>query len=383
MGSGDGVIAAVDTDRRIPLVDLEVVHRPMADDLRAAFERVLRSSSFVDGVEVANLEAALAELVGVPHAIAVASGTAALHLALLAAGIGPGQEVVVPANTFFATAEAVMATGATPVLADVDVTTGLLDPEAVEAALTPRTAAVAAVHLYGQPVDADRFGALARRHGLFLLEDAAQAIGAAWHNRPAGSLGHAAGFSFYPGKNLGALGDGGAVTTADADLARRVRLLRNHGEERKGVHAVAGFCERLDELQAAFLLAKLPHLPAAQAARQRAVDRYRRRLAELQPVQVLETAAGARHAHHLFVVRVPRRDAVLASLHAAGVGASVHYRTPIHLQPAGRHLGDRGQFPVAETLADSILSLPLYPGIGEAAVDRCVDAVATALGEVT
>ncbi len=146
---------------------------------------------------------------------------------------------------------------------------------------------------------------------------------------------------------------------------------------------VAGFCERLDELQAAFLLAKLPHLPAAQAARQRAVDRYRRRLAELQPVQVLETAPGAGHAHHLFVVRVPRRDAVLASLHAAGVGASVHYRTPIHLQPAGRHLGDRGQFPVAETLADSILSLPLYPGIGEAAVDRCVDAVVTALGEVT
>ncbi len=205
-------------------------------------------------------------------------------------------------------------------LADVDVTTGLLDPEAVEAVLTPRTVAVAAVHLYGQPVDADRFGALARRHGLFLLEDAAQAIGAAWHNRPAGSLGDAAGFSFYPGKNLGALGDGGAVTTADAALARRVRLLRSHGEEGKGVHVVAGFCERLDELQAAFLLAKLPHLPAAQAARQRAVDRYRRRLAELQSVQVLETTPGAGHAHHLFVVRVPRRDAVLASLHAAGWG---------------------------------------------------------------
>ncbi len=375
------MIAALDTDHHIPLVDLEVVHRPMADDLRAAFERVLRSSSFVGGAEVHRFEAALAELVGVPHAVGVASGTAALHLALLAAGVGPGQEVVVPANTFFATAEAVMATGAAPVLADVEVATGLLNPEAAEAALSPRTAAVAAVHLYGQPVDADRFGALARRHGLFLLEDAAQAIGAAWRSRPAGSLGDAAGFSFYPGKNLGALGDGGAVTTADADLARAVRLLRSHGEERKGVHVVPGFCERLDELQAAFLVAKLAHLPAAQAARRRAVDHYRRRLTGLHRVEVLETAAGARHAHHLLVVRVPRRDAVLASLHAAGVGASVHYRTPIHLQPAGRHLGDRGQFPAAEALADSVLSLPLYPGMSEALVDRCVDALASAVEE--
>lgn len=383
MGSGDGVTVALGTDHRIPLVDLDSVHRPMADDLRAAFERVLKSSSFVDGVEVAGFEAALSELVGVPHAIGVASGTAALHLALLAAGIGPGHEVVVPANTFFATAEAIMATGAAPVLADVDVATGLLDPEAVEAVLTPRTAAVAAVHLYGQPVDADRFGTLARRNGLFLLEDAAQAIGAAWRSRPVGSLGDAAGFSFYPGKNLGALGDAGAVTTADAELARRVRLLRSHGEERKGVHVVAGFCERLDELQAAFLVAKLAHLPSAQAARERAVEHYRRRLAELHPVQVMETAVGALHAHHLLVVRVPQRDAVLASLHAAGVGASVHYRTPIHLQPGGRHLGDQGQFPVAEALAGSILSLPLYPGMSEALVDRCVEALASALEEVT
>jgi dTDP-4-amino-4,6-dideoxygalactose transaminase len=377
------VTAALETDRRIPLVDLEAVHRPMTADLRAAFERVLRSSSFVDGAELASFEAALAELVGVPYAIGVGSGTAALHLALVGAGIGPGQEVVVPANTFFATAEAVMASGAAPVLADVDVTTGLLDPEAVEAALTPRTAAVAAVHLYGQPVDADRFGDLTRRHGLFLLEDAAQAIGAAWKRRPAGSLGDAAAFSFYPGKNLGALGDGGAVTTADAELARRVRLLRSHGEERKGVHVMAGFCERLDELQAAFLVAKLAHFPPAQVARRRTVDYYRRCLADLQHVQVLATAPGATHAHHLFVVRVPHRDAVLASLHAAGVGASVHYRTPIHLQPAGRHLGAPGQFPAAEALAGSILSLPLYPGMSQALVDCCVEALASAVAEAT
>ncbi|MDP9453633.1 MAG: DegT/DnrJ/EryC1/StrS family aminotransferase [Actinomycetota bacterium] len=342
----------------------------------------MSSATFVAGQEVQRLEQALAERVGVRHAIAVGSGTAALHLALQAAGIGRGDEVILPPNTFFATAEAVVATGATPVLADVDERTALLDPAAVEAAVTDRTAAIAAVHLYGQPVDGERFGAIAQRHGLFLLEDAAQALGAAWRDRPAGSLGHAAGFSFYPGKNLGALGDGGAVTTTDADLARRVRLLRSHGEESKGVHLVSGFCERLDELQAAFLTAKLPHFDAAQAARAAAAALYRQRLEATEQVRVLETAVGAHHAHHLFVVRVPHRDAVLASLNAAGIGASVHYRTPIHLQPAFVDLGERGHFPFAEGLADSVLSLPLFAGITEAQVDRSVEALTHALAVV-
>ena len=372
----------VTLDRHVPLVDLELGHQAMAEDLRAAFERVLASSSFVSGAEVERFEHVLAERVGVPHAAAVGSGTAALHLALAAAGVGPGDEVILPPNTFFATAEAVFATGATPVLADVDPRTALLDPDAVEAAITPRTAAIAAVHLYGQPCDADRFRTIADRSGLFLLEDAAQALGAAWRDRPAGSLGDAAGFSFYPGKNLGALGDGGAVTTADAGLARRVRLLRSHGEYPRGVHLVSGFCERLDELQAAFLTAKLPHFQAGQAHRRQAVVRYRQRLAAAEGVELVETAAAARHAHHLLVVRVPRRDAVLARMHVAGIGASVHYRTPIHLQPACPHLGARGAFPHAEALADSILSLPLYPGISEELVDRCADALTTAI-EVT
>ncbi len=366
----------------VPLVDLQRVHQPLLIELRAAFERVVSSATFVAGQEVQRLEQALAERVGVRHAIAVGSGTAALHLALQAAGIGRGDEVILPPNTFFATAEAVVATGATPVLADVDERTALLDPAAVEAAVTDRTAAIAAVHLYGQPVDGERFGAIAQRHGLFLLEDAAQALGAAWRDRPAGSLGHAAGFSFYPGKNLGALGDGGAVTTTDADLARRVRLLRSHGEESKGVHLVSGFCERLDELQAAFLTAKLPHFDAAQAARAAAAALYRQRLEATEQVRVLETAVGAHHAHHLFVVRVPHRDAVLASLNAAGIGASVHYRTPIHLQPAFVDLGERGHFPFAEGLADSVLSLPLFAGITEAQVDRSVEALTHALAVV-
>lgn len=374
-----GVAPTSTLERFVPLVDLGLGHEPLADELRAAFERVLSSSTFVGGPEVERFEQALAEQVGTPHAIAVGSGTAALHLALAAAGVGPGDEVILPPNTFFSTAEAVVATGATPVLADVDEGTALLDPDAVEAAITERTAAIATVHLYGQPVDGHRFRAIAERHGLFLLEDAAQAMGASWQGRPSGSLGHAAGFSFYPGKNLGALGDGGAVTTADVDLARRVRLLRSHGEESKGIHVVAGFCERLDELQAAFLNAKLAHFATAQAARAQAVARYRERLEAMEQVGVLDTAPGAHHAHHLFVVRVPRRDAVLASMTSAGIGASVHYRTPIHLQPAFPDLGARGRFPCAERLASSVLSLPLYPAITEAQIDRCADALADAL----
>ncbi len=379
MVEGHGVSAAGDARPPIPLVDLAAVHQPMLEDLRGAFERVLATSGFTGGEEVERFEEALAGRAGVDHAVGVGSGTAALHLALLAAGIGAGDEVVVPANTFFATVEAVLAAGATPVLADVDPSTALLDADAVEQAITPRTAAIAAVHLYGQPVDADRFTSLAAGHGLFLLEDAAQAIGAAWAGAPVGSLGHAAGFSFYPGKNLGALGDGGAVTTDDAALARRVRLLRSHGEEQRNHHVLAGFCERLDGLQAAFLAAKMAHLDAAQRLRDAAAQQYRRRLADMDGVGLLTTAPKARHVHHLMVVRVPNRDAVLADLRGHGVGASVHYPTPIHLQPAGEPLGKEGDFPVAEALARSIVSLPLYPGITTEQVEHCVAALDAAM----
>ncbi len=363
----------------IPLLDLRALHASLQDDLRAAFERVVASSGFTLGAEVERFEAALADTVGVPHAVGVASGTAALHLALVAAGVGPGDEVVLPPNTFFATVEAILAAGATPVLADVDPNTALLDPDAVEAAVTTRTAAVAAVHLYGQPVDADRFEALAARHDLFLLEDAAQALGGAWDGRPVGSLGGAAGFSFYPGKNLGALGDGGAVTTGDAALARTVRLLRSHGESEKHVHELVGFCERLDGLQAAFLSAKLAHFDEAQSRREAAVERYGRLLATVPGVSLLATDGRAGHTHHLLVVRVAERDRVLRHLLDAGVHAAVHYPTPIHLQPATRHLGKQGEFPHAEALAASVLSLPLYPDITDAQIDRVVGVLAAAV----
>ena len=379
MVPGDGLRAAAQGRTTIPLVDLTAVHQPMLGDLRAAFDRVLATSAFIGGEEVERLEGALAARAGVDHAVGVGSGTAALHLALVAAGIGAGDEVILPANTFFATVEAVIAAGATPVLTDVDATTALLDPAAVEAAITPPTAAVVAVHLYGQPVDAGRFVSLAARHGLFLLEDAAQAIGAEWDDQPVGSLGDAAGFSFYPAKNVGALGDGGAVTTSDAALARRVRLLRNHGEAGRNHHVLAGFCERLDGLQAAFVAVKLSHLDSMQPLRDAAVAHYRRRLVELEGLTLVATAPRARHVHHLMVVRVRHRDAVLDALRDRGVGASVHYPTPIHLQPAGEFLGKPGDFPVAEALAHSVLSLPLYPGITVDQLDYCIAALRAAM----
>lgn len=363
----------------VPFVDFGAVHATMADDLRAAFERVLASGTFVGGDEVARFEHQLAAHLGVRHAVGVGSGTAALQLALVAAGIGPGDEVVIPANTFFATAEAVVAAGASPVLADVDEDTALLDADAAAAAITRRTAAIVMVHLYGQPADARRLAPLARARGLFVLEDAAQALGSALDGRPAGTLADAAAFSFYPSKNLGALGEAGAVTTDDTTLAKRIELLRSHGEGPRYVHRVAGLNERLDALQAAFLSVKLAHLEEDQAARDAAAGRYHGRLADLGPVRLLRETAGARHVHHLLVVRVPQRDRVLGSLRRGGIMAQVHYPAPIHLQPACPHLGRPGQFPVAERLAASVLSLPLFPRMTTAQVDGVCDALARSL----
>ena len=363
----------------VPFVDLLPIHRALLPDLRAAFERVVATASFVAGEEVTNFESALAELVGVPRAVGVGSGTAALHITLLAAGIGPGDEVILPPNTFFATAEAVMASGARPVFVDVDPGTALIDPEAVNDAITPRTAAIIAVHLYGQPAVMDRLVRIAERYGLFLLEDAAQAIGATWDAVPVGSLGHAAAFSFYPAKNLGALGEAGAVTTRDGDLADRVALLRGHGEAAKNVHVRFGLNERLDALQAAFLLAKLPHLHEAQKRRLEAVAYYRQLLAEVEDVDLLDLDLRAGHVYHLLVVRVPHRDRVFGALKAKGIGVGIHYPTPIHLQPACHLLGRRGQLPHAENLAATILSLPLFPGISAGQIERSVEGLASAL----
>jgi dTDP-4-amino-4,6-dideoxygalactose transaminase len=374
-----GIVVTADA-APIPFVDLRESHAAVLPQLRAAFERVVARGAFVAGDEVETFESGLAAMVGAGHAVGVASGTAALHLALLGAGIGPGDEVILPPNTFFATAEAVMAVGATPVFADVSDDTALLDPAAVSAAVTERTAAVIAVHLYGQPADMDTLSAVARQHGLFLLEDAAQALGATWNGEPVGSLADAAAFSFYPAKNLGALGEAGAVTTRDRDLAARIRLLRNHGQTTKNVHMRFGLNERLDELQAAFLLAKLPYFAPAQQRRHQAVRSYRELFAGAD-VRCISQDPRAASSHHLFVVRVSRRDRIFDALQGAGVGVGIHYPTPIHLQPACHGLGGRpGQCPRAERLARTILSLPLYPGITTAQIERSVRLLTAALG---
>ncbi len=356
----------------IPLVDLNASLDVMRADMRVAFERVLDSGRFVSGPEVEELEDALAHRAGVAHAVGVGSGTAALFLALLASGIGPGDEVVLPANTFFATAEAILATGATPVPADVDPSTGSIDPRSVDALVSERTAAVVAVHLYGLPVDVDALRHITARRQLLLIEDAAQAFGATWDGRPVGSLGDAAGFSFFPTKVLGALGEAGAVTTDDPALARQVRLLRSHGEAAKNVHTAIGFNERLDELQAAFLSVKLTYVDDEIEQQRRLARRYCELLAPVRGVGLLTVAAPACPVHHLFVVRVADRDHVASELHAAGVGTGVHYPTPIHLQPACRGLGvPEGALPNAEALARTVLSLPLYPGMTVEQVERC------------
>lgn len=362
----------VDAPAAVPFVDVPASNVPYRAELRDAFERVVASGDFGTGAEVAAFETDLAARVATRHAVGVGSGTAALHLALVAAGIGPGDEVILPANTFFASAEAIVAAGARPVPVDILPTTANVDPDAVAAAITPRTAAIVAVHLYGQPADMSRLQRIASQNDLFLLEDAAQAIGAAWDGRPAGSLGDAAAFSFYPTKNLGALGQAGAVATSDRELARKVAALRQHGEEPRHHHTQWGHNERLDGLQAAFLRVKLARLDDAQRQRDEAVGTYEKLLAGVDEVERLQVARRARHVHHLFPVRVARRDEVRAALSAQGIETGVHYPTPIHLQPAAA-LAPPGSLPHAEQHADHVVSLPLYPGIPSDHVERCVE----------
>lgn len=363
----------------IPLVDLADVNAEYEEAYVHALRRVLRSSDFgVDGV-VVEFEEELADFVGVDHAIGVNSGTAALQLLLTAAGIGPGDEVILPANTFFATAEAVVAAGARPVLVDPDLETALVPPHAVGPAIGPRTAAVIAVHLYGQPVDVCGYRREVAGRGIEIFEDAAQAIGAHVGGASAGSLAKAAGFSFYPAKNLGALGQGGAVTTDDDDIARQVRLLRSHGEGERYRHVRMGFNERLHGLQAAFLQAKLPNVGRDLARRERVVERYDRAVASIPGCDRIAVREHVRSAHHLYVVRVPERDRVLASLRRDGVMAAVHYPVPIHLQAAWAEFASDAAFPNAERLARESISLPLWPGMTDVQVDRCVDALTRAV----
>jgi dTDP-4-amino-4,6-dideoxygalactose transaminase len=358
----------------VRFVALEKQHAAIEQELTEAFTRLVVSSAFTLGTEVEQFEAEFAEYCGVGHCIGVASGTAALALMLRAYGVGAGDEVIVPGHTFIASALAVAHVGATPVLCDVEEGTGLIDPDAVRAAIGPRTAAILAVHLYGQACDMDRLNGLARSHGLLLLEDAAQAHGATYRACPVGSLGAAAAFSFYPSKNLGALGDGGAVCTSDEMLAARVRRLRHLGQRAKGEHVELGFNERLDGLQAALLRVKLPHLDGWNEARREHARAYRELLDPT--VRIVEEKPESPSIHHLFPVRFDDRDAVAEVLRRHGIETGIHYAPAVHGHEAWTESPLRhGALPNAEAWAAEELSLPMHPDLLPDEVERVADAV--------
>ncbi|WP_433876417.1 DegT/DnrJ/EryC1/StrS family aminotransferase [Sinomonas atrocyanea] len=377
------ISAARPTHLSVPFVDLAAQHREIADEVLDEVQRVLEEGAFIGGPAVAGFEAEYSAFLGVRHCVGVANGTDALELALRAVGVRPGGEVILPANTFVATAEAVMRAGARPVLVDVDPVHLLIDPEAVERAVGPRTQAIVPVHLFGQTAAVERLVPVALECGVAIVEDAAQAQGARRFGRAAGTLGDAAATSFYPGKNLGAAGDAGAVTANDGLIADEVRLLAAHGSRTKYVHERVGVNSRLDALQAVVLRVKLRRLEAWNARRRAAAELYGQLLAGVPGLVVPRNMPGNEDVWHLYVVRVPgegRREQVQDALAAAGIATGVHYPTPVHLTPAFRFLGyGAGTFPVAEAAAAQILSLPMHPHLTAAQVERVAGAVVRAV----
>ncbi len=360
-----------DDEEPVPFVDLHAQHAAIARELDAALHRVVSNGSFILGAEVAAFEAEFAAYCGVAHCVGVGSGTVALELALRAAGIEDGDEVIVPAHTYIASALAIVHAGATPVLCDVEDATGLLDPSAVEAAIGPRTTAIMPVHLYGQICDMQAIGEIADRQCLMVIEDAAQAHGATRAGRRAGSFGRAGCFSFYPSKNLGALGDGGAVCTNDGGLAERVRRMRHLGQRAKGEHLEVGYNERLDGLQAAFLRAKLPHLDGWNAARREHAHAYRSGLPSLR---ALGERSGSQCIYHVYPIRVSNREDSVRALADANVQTGVHYYPAIQAQPALASFFQRVDAPVARAWAQQELSLPMFAELTENQIARVVDA---------
>lgn len=364
---------------KVPFLNLAATYNELQGEIDAALQRVMNSGWYIMGAEVEAFEAEFASYCQVKHCIGVGNGLEALHLILRALNVGPGDEVIVPSNTYIATWLAVSNTGATPVPVEPEFDTCNIDPRAVEAAVTSRTKVILAVHLYGLPADMDPLREIARRHGLKLVEDCAQSHGARYKGRRTGSLGDAAGFSFYPGKNLGAYGDGGAVTTDDDALAARVRALRNYGSSVKYHNEEKGFNSRLDELQAALLRVKLPHLDAWNERRGAFAARYLEELAG-SGVTLPVIPEYAEPIWHLFVVRHPQRDRLQQRLAELGVNTLIHYPIPPHLQPAYAGSGFRkGEFPIAERMAEEVLSLPMGPHLDEEELAAVIGAVKRAL----
>lgn len=365
---------------KVPLLDLGAQYAPIRDEVVEAVTRIVDTQQFILGREVEAFEAEVATYLGAAHAVGVSSGTDALLVAMMALEIGPGDEVVVPTYSFFATAGCVRRLGARPVFVDIDPATFNLDVDDVRRAITPRTRAIVPVHLYGQVADMDTLGEVAAAAGLPVIEDAAQAIGATWQGRPAGTLGTFGCFSFYPSKNLGAVGDAGLVTTEDATLADRVRLLRVHGARRTYHHDLVGGNFRIAAIQAAVLRVKLPRLDAWTEARRRNADRYRHLFAAVAPdapVVLPVEAAGRRHIYNQFVIRAERRDALQVWLQEHGVGCEIYYPVPFHLQPCFADVGSPvGSLPEAERAARETLALPIYSELGEDQQTYVVETIA-------
>lgn len=359
---------------KVPFLDLAAQQAEVADEVLEAWRGQLLTAGFIGGPEVEAFEREYAQYIGVDHVVGVSNGTDALELAYRAMGVRPGDEIIMPANTFIATAEAASRIGAVPVFVDVDEEYLLIDPEAIDAAITPRTRAIVPVHLYGQTAPIERIAPIAEKHGLVIVEDAAQAQGASGPAGRAGALGRIAATSFYPGKNLGAAGDAGAVMTNDADAAALIRNLGAHGSSVKYVHDHIGMNARLDAVQATVLRAKLRRLEGWNQLRRDAAARYGFLLGGVEGMRLPAVRPGNSDVWHLYVVRVEGRERVMSELVGAGIGAGIHYPTPVHLTDAYAHLGyARGAFPVAEAAADRILSLPMFPHLTAEQQERAAE----------
>ncbi len=361
---------------RVPFLDLNAHHAPLMGEFEAAIRNVITSGAFAGGPYVAGFEEDFAAYCQCEHAIGVGSGTEALWLALLALGVGPGDEVITVPSTFMATAEAITYCGARPVFVDVDERTCTMDPALLEAAITKKTKAIIPVHLLGQTADMDPIIAIARKHGLAVIEDSCQAHGADYKGRRAGSLADAGCFSFYPGKNLGAFGEAGAVVTNNDELAEKMRILRDHGQVRKYHHSMVGWNCRMDGIQGAVLRIKLRHLERANDARRAHAAAYNELLANIPEITLPTEAPFARHVYHVYAIRTADRDELMKALGAAGIGCGIHYPVPVHLQEAYQSLGyTTGSFPVAERMALEFVSLPMYPELTRSQIELVAQCV--------
>jgi dTDP-4-amino-4,6-dideoxygalactose transaminase len=361
--------------RKLQFVDLRAQHAAIAAEVEAAIQRVVTNADFILGADVTAFEDEFATYCEAKHAVGLDSGMSALELGMRALGIGPGDQVITPADSFIASSSAISFTGATPIWIDVDPRTYNIDPELLEAAITKRTKAIMVVHLYGQPADMDRVLEVADRHGLPVIEDACQSHGARYKGKRTGAIGTFGAFSFYPSKNLGAYGDAGALTTNDAGLAEKVRMMRNYGQRAKYDHVFLAWNRRLDTMQAAVLRVKLPHLDAWNDSRRKTASLYDE-LLRATAVGLPHVSPDVEHVFHLYVIQLDERDRVLSELTQRGIGAGIHYPVPIHLQEAYRERGfGPGSFPVTEAIAKRILSLPIYPEMSEPDVRRVAGAV--------